>query len=248
VRWPQWLILAIVIVAIVVATLGTRSRPHSPPSRVTIGVGGKCAQHRSDVGAPVACPYGRSGANPRSDPAERIARATKCVSGGEVLLTSGRVVATDPLVFTRMRPFTRTVAPGRYAVILAREGSDNAFAILKIGDARPVRYELALLPGEVARPDAKFAYPVDSGTGGYMDADVARLIVDDEGLLDLLYAHGYHDNPWANVCVDPDTGGNLAAFTSGAGDGSYPVWIGFAADGTLVAFITDFGIDSAEGD
>jgi hypothetical protein len=55
---------------------------------------------------------------------------------------------------------------------------------------------------------------------------------------------------WTNVCVDPERGTNLIAFSSGAGDGVYSAFVGFGADGTPVALVTDFKIayDDEDGD
>ena len=61
-------------------------------------------------------------------------------------------------------------------------------------------------------------------------------------LLDVLNEQGYEGGIGANVCVDPTTGGNLVAFSSGYGDGGDKVWFGLAADGRAVAVVTDFQV------
>ena len=45
---------------------------------------------------------------------------------------------------------------------------------------------------------------------------------------------------WANLPIDPATGANLIAFTSGSGNGDYASYFGFDADGGLVCLVTDF--------
>jgi hypothetical protein len=47
---------------------------------------------------------------------------------------------------------------------------------------------------------------------------------------------------WAELVVDPDTGANLVAFSSGYGDGAYPSFWGIDESGELCCLVTDFGI------
>jgi hypothetical protein len=189
----------------------------------------------------------------------------ECIEAGRLVMPTGQLVAADPLVFLNDRAFPVGVAPGTYPVVLARQkdGGDIALALLQVRDTRPVRWEIAVLPGE--KPGAHF-YPVDSGTGAYVDRAVAQTILarqeaeldrqvrggkqgERKDLLDLLNESGYAAGPSGNVCIDSDTGGNLIAFRSGAGDGSYGVYIGYDASGTVSAFVTDFGtIDGLDGD
>ena len=67
---------------------------------------------------------------------------------GMLDLPSGRLVAADPLGNDAV-PFAQTVAPGRYLVILHvvrdAEGEEIvAFAEVRLNDAQPARYEMAL--------------------------------------------------------------------------------------------------------
>jgi hypothetical protein len=61
-------------------------------------------------------------------------------------------------------------------------------------------------------------------------------------LLGVLNAHGYEDHQAANVCIDPSSGANVVAFTSGFGDGSYSTYVGYDAAGHPMALATDFGV------
>ncbi|MGZ6067070.1 MAG: DUF4241 domain-containing protein, partial [Polyangiales bacterium] len=54
-----------------------------------------------------------------------------------------------------------------------------------------------------------------------------------KNLLELLNAAGYEHGPSASLCIDAETGGNLVAFRSGAGDGSYGVYVGHDASGAV---------------
>lgn len=252
-----------------------------PPPAPLVPAAGACRELLEGSG-PIECPYdaGAPGKRrARDDLAMPFERGGSCESAGRLRLTSGRVVATDPLVFLDAKAFTTTFAPGAYPVILAMHHGDVSHALLRIGDARPVRWRQALLPGERPKPGRVYRYPVDAGTGSYVDDETAREIERRESaisdhcaahtkatvdpadgdawhrvmrecqealgpdLYELLRRAGYHTRAqWANACVDPATGANLIAFSSGAGDGSYPVFVGLDARGTPVALVTDFGI------
>jgi hypothetical protein len=196
--------------------------------------------------APIACPYlGQAG--PTDDPAAAFAGyvGITCLAAGDLVMPTGELTASDPLTMLITEPFTATVPPGRYPVVLARtDDRDVALALLLVQPARPTRWETAFLASEDPAAGTP-RYGVDSGTGCYADRVVAERIRDAqdyEELFDLLYAAGYDKNPAANLCVDPATGASLVVFSSGAGDGSYPVFVGYAADGRVAAFATDFEV------
>jgi hypothetical protein len=50
---------------------------------------------------------------------------------------------------------------------------------------------------------------------------------------------------WFDISLDEETGANILLFTSGWGDGKDPSFWGYAADGGLVALLTDFGVVGA---
>jgi hypothetical protein len=256
-----------------------------PPPPAVHPPTGKCVAQLEGSG-PVECPYPSVSKRVKGDYALPFERGGKCESPGRVRLTSGHVVATDPLVNIESPGFTVAFPPGSYPVTLALVDGDISHALVRISDERPVRWEQALQPGENPKPGQLLGYPVDSGTGSYMDEEAARMVErrqndasawcakrasekvdpsDADGwhrameecekslgpdLLEILYAAGYRDHHSANVCVDPGTGANLIAFTSGAGDGVYSTFVGFGADGKPVAMVTDFKIayDDEDGD
>lgn len=51
----------------------------------------------------------------------------------------------------------------------------------------------------------------------------------------------------AEVEVDPASGANVVAFSSGFGDGAYPTFVGLGSDGQPAVVITDFGVLDAPG-
>ncbi len=175
---------------------------------------------------------------------------------GDLVLPSGRVVAADAFaVGTGVAPFTRTLPPGRLPVLVLRAGPPGgpgwvAAAMIRAGSGDPVRWEPALVPGQDPAklgPDEFYGYGVDSGTGGFWSAEAGTL---DEGafrafgdrLLDALgqTEEAYRDA--AEVMIDPTSGLNVVAFSSGWGDGSYPTWFGLDAAGQPVVVLTSFDV------
>lgn len=112
-------------------------------------------------------------------------------------------------------------------------------------------------------PDRKeelFSYGVDSGTGSFMDLDVARALArldwEEPGghdrfeeFCDKVLAEmgknsfGKHGTAgWADVRVDERSGANVITFSSGWGDGGYASFWGYDAEGKLTALVTDFAL------
>jgi hypothetical protein len=96
---------------------------------------------------------------------------------GELVVTSGQIVACDPLAIPEMPPFADTVPLGRYPVIVSvaelPSGDQRiAFALLRLGGRPVTRWEIAGPQGKALstlQPGHVFVYPVDAGTGCFMD-------------------------------------------------------------------------------
>jgi hypothetical protein len=190
-------------------------------------------------------------------------------SPGSLVLTSGKVLACDPLAFWQHEPFERPIATGSYPVILSlakdleRGGERTAFARLQIRENEiPVRWEMALKPGqdmEALAPDHFWGYGVDAGMGCFMDSEgVAtwQVMVDNndavllaqmeaepvpEDLISFaLRKNSLNRTDWSNFVIDPISGRNVIIFGSGWGDGSYPSYWGFNVADEVVCLVTDF--------
>jgi hypothetical protein len=182
---------------------------------------------------------------------------------GELVVISGQIVACDPLSMPDMPPFAETVAPGRCSVLISVAESASgdqrvAFALLRLSDRPAARWENAVPQGkslgELKAGDV-FGYGVDAGTGCFMDVATARALValakaaaargdyeDNSGLTDALMATYVNTWSWANLVVDPASGANVIAFSSGWGDGWYASYWGYDISDQRVALITDFGV------
>lgn len=178
------------------------------------------------------------------------------VEAGWLRAASGRIVASDPLVFFDEKPFVREIPPGAYQVLLAVvkiDGYDRvAFAKLKVSENEPESWESAARTWSGSRRDGGEIgpYSVDSGTGCFMDShfqDSFNQFQFSE------YDSGNHnfpaDLPWrgsvsaqyVDFSHEPSEG-NLIMFSSGFGDGGYSTYVGLDSNGLPTAFVTDFDL------
>jgi Protein of unknown function (DUF4241) len=167
----------------------------------------------------------------------------------DLILPSGALVANDAFTIRDGLAFERTVEPGVYQVQLTVTLDDEldkriAFARVEFRAGEPVRWETASVAG--ADP-ARASYDVTSGIGAFMDEQTAASANQDydrygNTLLQRLTEVVNRDEYWTSVVVDPASGADAVAFTSGYGDGVYPSYWGLDANDEVVCLVTDFGI------
>lgn len=185
----------------------------------------------------------------------------------ELVASSGRLIACDPCnLHPTFRnsfavPFVRIVPAGKYPVILCIADAPEsglggvACAMIRFRKEKVVAWEMALQPGQdpATLPLGKFfGYGVDTGMGCFIDADTAekftkddhdRLLIDElPNVLHGDYSSGRKGQNGVGLTVDPESGGNLVAFSSGYGDGAYVSYWGVGATGEPCCLVTDFGI------
>jgi hypothetical protein len=167
---------------------------------------------------------------------------------GELLFPTGRVIACDPLVDPGAAPLDIALPAERGRVELSVAHFDGgpdaspadqrvAFAALRFGDQAVATWtELA-------------GYPVDSGTGGFLDPAAAAALSEwarrDPAWFEVLLAalQSSYVDTWSWVRLEIEGGPHvMAAFSTGFGDGWYPTWAGRDAGGVLACLVTDFGI------
>ncbi|MFF7335128.1 DUF4241 domain-containing protein [Streptomyces sp. NPDC008150] len=189
-------------------------------------------------------------------------------------LPSGRVVALEPFMAggedEEEMAFGEQVKPGVYPVELSEidliDGTGRvidtrtATARLVIREEPVVRWELAVTAGQDPKElddDSYFGYPVDGGTGCFLDATTYRALHTEEDfaerVLDAMYADAATTPGGGDRTPDPLTlaVGNdptaVVAFSTGWGDGVYATWIGRTANDEVACFLTDF-VDLDEDD
>lgn len=179
---------------------------------------------------------------------------------GEIVLSSGQVVACDPsnLVWDAI-PFARAVPPGRYpATLCITDVRDQpnfdrrvACALVRLTPEKPSTWQLALRPGQDVSglPAGKFfGYSVDAGMGCFVDSkafealskDAVEKLYEDRVFAEIEKSGG--EQNWWSITINETTGDNLLFFDSGFGDGAYPSFWGLDRTGKPCRLVTDFGI------
>ena len=188
---------------------------------------------------------------------------------GELILTSGRIVACDPLIVPDTRyDLKKSITPGRYPVLLSAAEfqpiGDTRFACakLQISDKPTAQWEIALMNDP--DPDGELdlsTYGVDSATGSFLDYDAAQIMANlvssgitypDEfdlfcnRVIAQMEQNSIGNYPltagWSNMKIGDDIEANIISFSSGWGDGSYPSFWGYDVSGDLTCLVTDFGL------
>ncbi len=125
------------------------------------------------------------------------------VQAGDLVLHSGRIIACDTgwLWCKDVAPFTRTVPRGRYPVLLSVVDYRVACAMVEFCSESPVRWEMALRPGEDLAQLGRnqfFGYGVDAGMGCFVDAQVVERRSDEElqGLVDRAFEQKFQLDRW----------------------------------------------------
>ncbi|MDQ0012108.1 hypothetical protein J2W23_000472 [Variovorax boronicumulans] len=179
---------------------------------------------------------------------------------GMLQITSGRIVACDPLVQPEREPFVRSVSGrGAFAAEVLQHEGRHALAVLWLrerGGLQPadLRWEPALLDGQSPDDlgdDEFYGYPVDAGVGCFMDAECAAAIAEREARESVNPGYvSYYDDVLDTELGVKDmadhyplgegSANNVLIFSSGWGDGSYPSFWALDASGEPVALVTDF--------
>jgi hypothetical protein len=180
------------------------------------------------------------------------------VNIGKLKVSSGRLIACDPMHMDEYgKPFTQLFPTGEFPVQLAIANAGDvetiAFSRINFSDEPVARWEFALLEGQTQLPIGKekmHGYSVDASVGAFID-EAAKNALDlssvdnmDGALYKELDKH-YRPN-WRYAMYDFGEH-NMAAFTSGYGDGYYATYIGFDAQGNPCRLLTDFGLFDWKG-
>lgn len=137
-------------------------------------------------------------------------------------------------------PFTVAVPAGDYLVVMSRfrwlSGSGPLVAAVKVwvSDGPVDSWEMALRAGQDLRtlPDGGFF-------GFGVDAEQAASSTPPPLPWPARRGNSVLWPEDSRELTDDASGANLIAFSSGWGDGSYPVWIGRTASGDIACFVAD---------
>ena len=186
---------------------------------------------------------------------------------GNVSLPSGKVIVRDPLVFLKVgeQPYFVEVPKGNFPVTIAvvklEEWGDRYAAVkVEFSKEKPVVYREALIGIEKLEDINEgdyFGFSVDAGLGCITDPEVLpyvdkfrkELNVDNmyDNYFADLFAKSYKENPanqrelgdWISWTV-PHTEYQIPMFASGVGDGTYPVYFAYDAQGKICGLYIQF--------
>jgi hypothetical protein len=175
------------------------------------------------------------------------------VNIGKIKVSSGRIIACDPMHIDEYGiPFTQAFPTGEFAVQLSiaklEDEESIAFARILFSQEPVVRWQLALQKGQTPLPvgaEKIHGYSVDAGVGIFIDEAASKALDKrhvtrmDQGVYQEMDKH-YH-NTWRYALYSFGNH-NLAAFTSGFGDGYYASYIGYDTNGKPCRLLTDFGL------
>ncbi len=168
------------------------------------------------------------------------------------------------------KPFIQSIPAGRYPLTMAVSVSRNlgsyyVCAKLSVSETKPVRYELGMCGGEnldaLLKDDDFFGFSVDAGMATLTDEHTQKAFIsywkkreaEEEGIdpyndlfADLLEENAGQypqyqssDGDWCAWTV-PETNCRLVVFTSGLGDGVYPTYFGYDANGQVCGVYVPF--------
>jgi hypothetical protein len=180
------------------------------------------------------------------------------VTIGKIKCPGGRIIACDPMHIDEYGiPFTATFPTGEFPVQLsiAQAGDEDlvAFARIIFSEEPVDKWELALLKDQDPLPvgDKKIhGYGVDGGVAIFIDEEAAKVFDlnagrDFNGAVFKEMDRHFHHN-WRYAMYNFGNN-NLAAFTTGTGDGKYATYIGYDAAGKPCRLLSDFKLFDWKG-
>jgi hypothetical protein len=175
---------------------------------------------------------------------------------GNIQIESGKIIACDPIVMKDAAAFAQTFPTGQFPVQLAiarLNGQDERVAYSRIcfSQVPVVKWEFALRPGQKPMPiggKSIYGYGVDAGEGLFIDSSAnlafSKLRKADEDVWEDVFVKDAmrHEHTTWEYSIAQFEKHNLAAFSTGVGDGFYATYVGYDAQGRPCRLLTDFGL------
>lgn len=181
---------------------------------------------------------------------------------GKIYLSSGKLVACDPLITNDMLPFSTEFPKGDFSVLLHKERESNcvAYAEIIFSNSEITDWKLATTAGQHVKDLASgevFGFPVESGMGCLMDVDTQNSLNELEYKLyhskgadfmgiyeEFFHEHFFDENgaidQYAFLKPSEEHPGTIFAFETGYGEGFYASYIGYDKNQTPVKIVTEF--------
>ncbi|MCA6069065.1 DUF4241 domain-containing protein [Chryseobacterium sp. RG1] len=181
---------------------------------------------------------------------------------GKIYLSSGKLVACDPLITNDMQPFATEFPKGDFSVLLHKERESNcvAYAEIIFSDSEVSEWKMATTTGQKVKDLADgevFGYPVESGMGCFMDVDTQNSLNELEQSLykskgadfmgiyeEFFHEHFFDENgaidQYAFLKPSEEHPGTIFGFETGYGEGFYASYIAYSKNGEPVKIVTEF--------
>jgi hypothetical protein len=166
--------------------------------------------------------------------------AVSAVGLGEIVLPSPRLLVSD--LFAVNSYFLPGMAGVDLHGFTGRAPVCLHIAHFQPADQRAAFLHVRLLDAPVARWEIGTAgFGVDGGTGGIASAEAVRAATGEitDVYLDTLEAHSVDTWGWLNMTTDATSGANVIGFSTGYGDGGFPVYAGYDQAGRVVSVVVD---------
>lgn len=186
----------------------------------------------------------------------------------ELIVTTGKIICTDPMYMELGLPQSWIINKGRYPVYLyfGLEEDYNgyiAYSELVIKDEIPAYWEFSLIEENLLADEFERKingyYPVENGLSCFTDFETYKIYEQEvkdfynkdkdanfyNDILAPEFSKHKHitlsprDEEWANF-KPANSNGNIILFPSGSGDGLYARYVGYDKNGNVVKFVTDF--------
>jgi hypothetical protein len=166
---------------------------------------------------------------------------TRIADAGTLVLPTGRIVVSDPILDPFNKPFSVSVPSGNYPVLLSLIQDEVGLVMVNFAEGTPVRWQ-------VTKPES---FGVDSATGCVMDGKVCRFLR--RQALNGKYerfvrrfedATEENEGLWGSYCLDPVSGANVILFRTWGGDGVFSSFFGYDSSGEIVCLVTDMLLSS----
>ena len=181
---------------------------------------------------------------------------------GNLVITSGKLVASDPLITSEMPAFTIEFPIGEFPVLVHKEIESNciAYAEVVFSNSEIMTWQLAISEGQHLTDLEEgeiYGFPVESGMGCLMDFETQNnLNLLEQHLFKRkgddftgIYEEFFHEhffqeegavNQYAFLKPNEEKSGNLFAFETGYGEGFYASYIGFDKNNVPVKVVSEF--------
>lgn len=182
---------------------------------------------------------------------------------GEIHISSGYIVASDPLISPDHLAFSQKFPIGNFPVHIYKETESNCVAYTEIVfDKNKIaeQWKMALSDGQNIKDlkdEELYGYLVESGMGSFMDKDSQNLLNQLEKELfsqkgdafmgiyeEFFHSHFFNENgaidQFSILYPRAENKNNIVAFETGYGEGFYATYIGYCKDNQPIKLISEF--------